>query len=785
VINDSPTPSAGSPPDVGVPSSDAARELAPVPARSPSPSWTSRLRTPTILTALAAAAVAVVIGFSRLNTQADEQRTRADRALEELAESRVSTASAREVVAAHEYASVIRSAHREWEAGNLWAMLALLDRTEPIRRGWEWNYLQRLADRSLLTLEGNVNNSDVLSVSFSPDGGRIATAGSDGTAKVWDAKSGKELVSVADHGNIGSVHFSTDGLRIVMGGGVNGHVKIWYAGTGRPIANLSRPHEYGNVFVAFNQDGTRVLTSLDDGTTKLWKPVNTLGNEWILVEPVVLWGHDGRFVSAAFGPEDSRVVTGSADGTARVWDAKTGTELLTLRGHSQGVGSLAFDHEGTRIATGGWDGTARVWAAKTGKELLTLNGHTGVVRSVSFSPDGKRLVTAGDGGTAHVWDATTGVRLHSIKGHRGFHIHAAAFSPDGTRIVTAGGDGTAKVWDAEPADDFVTLIKSDGKRRFVPRAFSPDWTRVATVGDPDRIVVVSEVALGAKSYRLEGHTARIWSLGFSPDGARIVTGSEDKTAREWDAKTGAELLVIQELGEVHGVQFSPDGTPILTSRSIVHSPALWDAKTGAKIQPFLVRGHTSGNQFSPDGTRIVVTTQIHRASICDVRTGEELLSCFGDSERPYDFQIMSTSFSSDGARIVGTCRESRGPGVAKVWDVRPVTGRPRSGAASSPGEPRYAPHGKELLTLRGHTNYVNRAVFSPDGTRIVTCSDDRTAKVWDAATGVELLTLRGGSTPIWSVAFSLDSTRIMTESEDGEVRVWDGRPIRSAVRSGR
>lgn len=90
--------------------------------------------------------------------------------------------------------------------------------------------------------------------------------------------------------------------------------------------------------------------------------------------------------------------------------------------------------------------------------------------------------------------------------------------------------------------------------------------------------------------------------------------------------------------------------------------------------------------------------------------------------------------------------------TARVWDV--ATGR-------------------ELVRLTGHTEEVNAAVFSPDGTRIATASDDHTAKLWDAATGREILTLRGHTDDVSSVAFSTDGTRIATASLDATVRLWD------------
>jgi WD40 repeat protein len=68
---------------------------------------------------------------------------------------------------------------------------------------------------------------------------------------------------------------------------------------------------------------------------------------------------------------------------------------------------------------------------------------------------------------------------------------------------------------------------------------------------------------------------------------------------------------------------------------------------------------------------------------------------------------------------------------------------------------------------------VNSAAFSPDGRRIVTTSTDKTARIWDVATGSEIKVLRGHESSVTSATFSPDGTRIVTASEDGTARIWD------------
>jgi WD40 repeat protein len=205
----------------------------------------------------------------------------------------------------------------------------------------------------VLTLAGH--NSSVKSVAFSPDGQRIFTGCSDGTAKVWEAATGRELTTLK--------------------------------------GQLNNPRS-----VAYSPDGQRMVTGSADGTAKLRESAS--GRELLILK-----GHRDGISSVAFSPDGQRIVTGSHDHTAKVWDAASGRELLTLKGHSDWVNDVIVSPDGQRVATVSDDGTAKLWEAASGRELLTLKGHRDGVFAVAFSPDGRRIVTGSDDGTAKVWEA--------------------------------------------------------------------------------------------------------------------------------------------------------------------------------------------------------------------------------------------------------------------------------------------------------------------------------------------------------------------------------------------
>jgi TPR repeat protein len=159
-----------------------------------------------------------------------------------------------------------------------------------------------------------------------------------------------------------------------------------------------------------------------------------------------------------------------------------------------------------------------------------------------------------------------------------------------------------------------------------------------------------------------GHGDRVQFAAYSPDGTRIVTASHDKTARIWDARTGAQLAVLSGHGSrVYTAAYSPDGTCIVTA-SQDKTARIWDAHTGAQLAVLSGHGDAVGfAAYSPDGTRIVTASNDKTARIWDARTGAQLevLSGHGDVAE-------SAAYSPDGTRIVTASNDK----TARIWGAR-------------------------------------------------------------------------------------------------------------------
>ena len=598
-----------------------------------------------------------------------------------------------------------------------------------------------------LRVELAIRHTDIVEdVAYSPDGKYIATASDDGTARIWDAITGSELLHL-EAGPSSAVAFSPDGSLLATSNYEAKTVTIWDTLTGRSLLTSSG-HTAGINDVAFSPDGTQIATASEDTTAKLWDVVT--GKELVTFS-----GHTDIVSSVVFSPDGTQVVTGSWDNSVRIWDTVTGREVLTFSEFIDPV-EATFSPDERYLATNSGN-DAQVWNLETGELLFRLIGHTSLVERVVFSTDGTRLATVSLDGTAKVWDAATGVELLTLAGHES-SVFSAAFSPDGTHLATTSDDGTARVWDISSAGSREWLTIAQPGEEVHKVVYSQDGTRLASANS-DGTAKVFDAKQGTVLLALSGHRARVYTIVFSPDGSRLATSSEDNTAKIWDAKTGKELLTLTGHGDgivggffpgVLAVAYSPDGKQLATAGADGNT-ILWDAVTGKQLDTFSNNGIGITNlAFSPDGEKLVVTTDQPKAAVAgkdaeaqlwDLTTGKLVFTA------RQAVRIWGVAFNSDGTHFA----TSGFGGLVKIRD----TGT-----------------GEEVLDLSGHASTVNSVTFSPDGRYIATTSVDGTARLWDAITGNELLTLTGYQGLPTHASFSPDSSRLAISGQDGSIHVY-------------
>lgn len=444
-----------------------------------------------------------------------------------------------------------------------------------------------------------------------------------------------------------------------------------------------------------------------------------------------------------------------------------------FREHTGPVRALALNSDGS-VALSGSCGAVDDTGACTQGEIVVmdltenrvvyrLDAHTGAVNALDVSPDGSLALSGGDDGIMLLWDSQTGEIVHRYEGRMG-PLSAVAFRPSdsGTGIqsaVSASDDGSLILWDIETGEAL--------------RTFGPDDPATDTI---------------------DGHTARVNALAFSPGGGQMVSASSDTTLIVWDVDSGALVHRMEGHGSsVLAVAFVPDGSSIM-SGSEDYTIRQWDAATGEEISPVdaPVGGHVYCLDVTPDGQTALVCAhdEIHFWNIAQWREEWWL----ADNRAEGDGDLVSLSLSADGSCLVGGTAN----GVVRVWNNEIAHEMRRFDTDGTPlGTLAISDDGRYLLTgTHGYCGGIlwdvdsgtavgqfrsaggdglwslGAALFQTrDGPRaVVGCTDFEAYSlpswlaVWDIETGEEMVRLEEDEGYFWHVAASADGQAVVTSA---------------------
>jgi WD40 repeat protein/DNA-binding SARP family transcriptional activator len=581
-------------------------------------------------------------------------------------------------------------------------------------------------------------------VDWSPDGSVFATEGPEnsGVVDVRDATTGERVRSWQGHtADINDIAFSPDGSRLVTTGD-DGAARVWDPATGKELLTV-RGEPEGQVWgPSFSQDGSLLAASwVDESVVRLVDLVTgrTVREITGFASPYVTsFSPDGERLAISALGEPVAIVMGV--------DAGHGPDRrFVLRGHEWGISDLAWSPDGAWIATSSDDLTARIWDATTGEPRFVLAGHAGFVFSVDWSPDSSRLVTGSADGTARVWGITdSGTReLLTLSGQDTRAGLRVAFSPDGNQVLTGDrGIAAATIWDVTPAAPAEWATVPGDAVGYGGLDFAPDGRLVASRGSGQ--TSVWDPRTGGELATIGRSGDHVIAVDVSPDGRLIATAGFEAPVRVWDAATKQEVFTG------HGredVAWSPDGT-LLAMASAGGATAIVD-RSGNLVTTLPDAPELTATivRFSPDGRLLAVASE--PTNWRDLTTATVHV---WDWERGEVVRTISTwadnlAFDPTGRRIA----TSHHDGYAEIWDL------------ASP---------RRLATLPSHSGSAASIAFSPDGSRIATTGADGVVRLWDAGTAVQTMALTGHAEMVWDAAFSPDGSMLASASPDGTVRVW-------------
>lgn len=595
--------------------------------------------------------------------------------------------------------------------------------------------------------------------------GRLLTAGKDGIAKLFDAGTGRQLLSLQPAGSAGgadlqAAKLSPDGS-LVLTVTTTGEVRLYNAATGADLGLLSdsdQPDLGPYVQAVWGRVGGRSVVLISDWTkpAQLWDPQRrqVIATYGTAMTREAVFSPDGRFVvateysqssdtnsawvgvydagsgeirqrsqlvgmaafSARFAGRDSqRIVLYAAEKNSNywhltLWDWQKGSgNLLTARSKIREAGSIEVSKNGRLMAVP-MDKRVRIYDAEIGEQVgETPEAPDWVDAAISLSADGRWLATAGSDGRALVWmsDRLNNRPVAELLGHRGA-VTDVQFDPhSSSRLATAGSDGTARIWQLPER----TVLSSDG-----------GW---------------------------------MLDAALSRDSQHLVTAEDDGVLRVYDFNPSAGLdsqwkeaskATFSSYGRLMGASFTPDAQKVVAADESSQAPAVWDWRSSNSLYELEFWNYRiSQPVVSADGRRVAAGDENGNVIVWDLES-RKIVALLAGTAGSWAMMVAAVPGS-------GWFAEASTDGTVRLWD---------------PDRPE-AP----LQTFREKGGSPVRAIdVSADSANLVSVSDNHEVEVWRLSDGERIQAFEGPPSTNSDVAFNQDGSLVAVSAGDMSVHIW-------------
>ncbi|KAF8833981.1 WD40 repeat-like protein [Paxillus ammoniavirescens] len=500
--------------------------------------------------------------------------------------------------------------------------------------------------------------------------------------------------------------------------------------------------------------------------------------------------------------------------------------LLTLSGHEGTVFRVTYIAGGERLVTCSYDKTVRIWNVATGEqEGLSMEHNDGWLEGLAVTGDGKRILSGGQGKRLVTWDVETCQVVEEwLSDDTTTGIRCIAMSPFGDLVASGHSDGDVIVREMDGGTVRYSLKSGSGDVNAL--CFSPDGRKLAC-GGGEAIRVFNldsgDLILGP----IEGHTNQIFSVLWSLDGSQLFTGSWDSTIRHWDFESGAAIRDswTGHTGEVTSISLSPDGTK-LASVSLDNTLRFWGTDSSDPIgEPLHHDGPSRDDESATESpTEPLPTAPGHYARFSII------VESVSSSDSLDGNQATAGPPQDNSEPVQGSCcslfsRRRGRSGTASAPPVMGLTQRAAPTPTTPPPPVVSSPHlstpnvtnlpayfaitlrllrfqvqplptahvstlmtigmsdtskksvelinPKPILTLSGHEDTVFRVTYIAGGERLVTCSYDKTVRIWNAETGEQEGTSMEHNNWIEGLGVTRDEKIILSGGDGKGLRIWD------------